>query len=263
LFISDVHLGSPGCQAEALLAFLKAHTCQRLYLVGDIVDGWQLRKRWFWPEAHNRVIQKLLRLARKGCHITFVPGNHDEFARAFAGHHFGGIEVAHEALHTTTTGQRLWVIHGDAFDGVIQCAKWLAHLGDTLYEWTLRINRHYNQWRTRMGQPYWSLSAYLKFKVKKAVMYVNDFEQALAREALRRGYDGVVCGHIHRATLVQTQGVIYANCGDWVESCSALAENAEGHLVLLHWHDSPRAAASRVVTAQGLECHQTAAMAES
>jgi UDP-2,3-diacylglucosamine pyrophosphatase LpxH len=234
IFISDIHLGTESCQAEALLEFLKDHPCEHLYLVGDIIDGWQLRRRWFWPEAHNRVIQKLLRLARKGCHIYFVPGNHDEFARNFVGHHFGGIEVVQEAVHTTATGKRLWVIHGDQFDGVIQCAPWLAHVGDTAYEFTLRLNRHYNRWRARMGRPYWSLSSYLKSKVKKAVMYVNDFELAVAREAGHRGYDGVVCGHIHRASLTQNQAVSYANCGDWVESCTALIEHHDGRMEVFH-----------------------------
>lgn len=239
LFISDVHLGTSGCQAEALLEFLKNHPCEQLYLVGDIIDGWQLKRRWYWPEAHNRVIQKLLRLARKGCRITFVPGNHDEFARAFTGHQFGGIAVAKEAIHTTANGQRLWIIHGDQFDGVIQCARWLAHLGDSLYEFTLWLNRHYNHWRQRMGRPYWSLSAYLKFKVKKAVMYVGDFERAVAREARRRGFDGVVCGHIHHPEICMVDGIVYCNDGDWVESNSALAEQHDGQLVLLHGSDAP------------------------
>ena len=166
IFISDLHLGTPGCQAEPLLAFLKACPSDTLYLVGDIVDGWQLRKRWYWPQSHNDVVQKLLRRARKGCRVVFVPGNHDEFARQFAGHHLGGIEVVSETVHVTAAGDQLWVIHGDAFDGVIQCAKWLAHVGDTLYEFTLKMNRHLNALRRRMGLPYWSLSAYLKTKVK-------------------------------------------------------------------------------------------------
>ena len=169
VFISDLHLGTPGCQADALLDFLKHHPSDHLYLVGDIVDGWQLRRRWFWPQAHNDVVQKLLRRARKGCRVVFVPGNHDEFARAFVGHSFGGIEVVSDAVHTTADGRSLWVTHGDHFDGVIQCAKWLAYVGDNLYEFTLKLNRHLNTWRARMGLPYWSLSAYLKGKVKKAL----------------------------------------------------------------------------------------------
>jgi UDP-2,3-diacylglucosamine pyrophosphatase LpxH len=235
VFISDLHLGTPGCQAGPLLDFLKAHPSEQLYLVGDIIDGWQLRKRWFWPQAHNDVVQKLLRRARKGCRVVYVPGNHDEFARQFTGHAFGGIEVAREAVHTTADGRRLWVVHGDDFDAVVQCARWLAYVGDTLYEFTLRLNRHLNQWRGRLGLPYWSLSAYLKHKVKKALNYVTDFERAVAHEARRRGHDGVVCGHIHRAELREIEGVLYCNDGDWVESRTALVEHADGRLEIVHW----------------------------
>jgi UDP-2,3-diacylglucosamine pyrophosphatase LpxH len=235
VFVSDIHLGTPGCQAGALLDFLKAHPSDNLYLVGDIVDGWQLRRRWFWPQAHNDVVQKLLRAARKGCRVVYVPGNHDEFARQFTGHQFGGIEVLEEAVHVTAEGKRLWVIHGDYFDGVIQCAKWLAHVGDHMYEFTLKLNRHLNTLRARMGLPYWSLSAYLKHKVKKALNYVTDFEVAVAREAHRRGHQGVVCGHIHRAEMREIDGVLYCNDGDWVESRTALVEHFDGRLELVHW----------------------------
>jgi len=239
IFISDLHLGTPGCQAAALLDFMKSNSSDYLYLVGDIVDGWQLRRRWFWPELHNDVVQKLLRRARKGCHIVYVPGNHDEFARGFFGHHFGGIEVVDDAVHLTADGKSLWVTHGDRFDGVIQCAKWLAYLGDNLYELTLRLNRHLNNLRNRFGLRYWSLSAYLKNKVKKAVMYVTDFEEAVASEARQRGHHGVVCGHIHRAEMREINGILYCNDGDWVESCSALVEHHNGHLELVYWVTEP------------------------
>jgi len=235
IFISDLHLGTPGCQAEPLLEFLKAYPSQYLYLVGDIVDGWQLRRKWFWPQSHNDVVQKIMRKARKGCRVVFIPGNHDEFARQFDGHHFGGIEVALEAVHVTAKGQRLWVIHGDAFDGVVQCARWLAIVGDNLYGLTLRLNRHLNHMRGRLGLPYWSLSAYLKHKVKKALNYVMDFEQAVAAQARHRGHDGVVCGHIHRAAMRHIDGTLYCNDGDWVESRTALIEHCDGRLELLHW----------------------------
>lgn len=235
VFVSDVHLGTAGCQAGALLDFLKHHPSEQLYLVGDIVDGWQLRRRWFWPQAHNDVVQKLLRRARKGCRVVYVPGNHDEFARQFAGHAFGGIEVVQEAVHVMADGRRLWVLHGDAFDGVVQCARWLAYVGDNLYEFTLRLNRHLNRLRGRLGLPYWSLSAYLKHKVKKALNYVTSFEQAVAQEARRRGHDGVVCGHIHRAEMREIDGVLYCNDGDWVESRTALVEHLDGRLELVQW----------------------------
>nr|WP_233249968.1 MULTISPECIES: UDP-2,3-diacylglucosamine diphosphatase [unclassified Limnohabitans] len=235
IFISDLHIGTPGFQAYALLDFLKHHRCETLYLVGDIVDGWQLRRRWFWPQSHNDVVQKLLRRARKGCRVIYVPGNHDEFARHFVGHAFGGVEVVHDTVHTTATGLKLWVIHGDHFDGVIQCAKWLAYVGDWLYELTLKLNRYLNSWRARMGLGYWSLSAYLKLKVKKAVNFISDFEVAVAQEAKRRGYDGAVCGHIHHAEIRDVNGILYCNDGDWVESRTALVEHMDGRLEIIHW----------------------------
>ncbi len=237
IFISDLHLGTPGCQAGPLLEFLREHNSESLYLVGDIIDGWQLRRRWYWPQLHNDVVQKLLRQARKGCRVVFVPGNHDEFARGFLGNNFGGIEVVEDAVHTTADGRRLWITHGDHFDGVIQCAKWLAYVGDHAYEFVLKLNRHVNSWRARMGLPYWSLSAYLKHKVKKAVNYVSDFESAVAAEARRRGHQGVVCGHIHHAEIREIDGTLYCNDGDWVESRSALVEHHDGRLELLYWQD--------------------------
>lgn len=249
VFISDLHLGTPGCQARALLDFLREHPSESLYLVGDIIDGWQLRRRWFWPQAHNDVVQKVLRRARKGCRVVFVPGNHDEFARQFDGHHFGGIEVRNEVVHLTADGRRLWVVHGDHFDGVIQCAKWLAYLGDNLYEFSLRLNRHLNSWRARLGLPYWSLSQYLKHRVKSALNYVTDFERAVATEARQRGYQGVVCGHIHRPEMRSIDGTLYCNDGDWVESLSALVEHADGRLELVHWHGQAHGPASEAPAA--------------
>ena len=245
VFISDVHLGTPGCQAEALLDFLRAVECETLYLVGDIVDGWQLQRRWHWPQAHNDVVQKVLRKARKGTRVVLVPGNHDEFARRYAGHSFGGIEVVEDCIHRTADGRRLWVMHGDLFDGVIQCARWLAHVGDHLYQVALRLNRLLNSLRARLGLPYWSLSRYLKLKVKRAVSFINDFELAVIREARRRGVDGVVCGHIHHAELRVVDGLTYANDGDWVESLTALVEHADGRLEIIDWAEAMRRRARR------------------
>jgi UDP-2,3-diacylglucosamine pyrophosphatase LpxH len=235
VWISDLHLGTPGCQAHALLDFLRHVESEHLFLVGDIIDGWQLRRNWYWPQAHNDVIQKLLRKARKGTRVVFIPGNHDEFARRYLGHDFGGVEVAEEWIHETADGRKLWITHGDLFDGVIQCATWLAHVGDTLYGVTLRLNRTLNSLRARLGLPYWSLSKYLKLKVKRAVSYVGDFEAALAREARKRGVHGVVCGHIHHAEMREIDGVLYANDGDWVESLTALVEHADGRLEIVDW----------------------------
>lgn len=237
VWISDLHLGTPGCQWAALLDFLKTVECDTLYLVGDIIDGWQLQRSWHWPQGHNDVVQKLLRKARKGTKVVFVPGNHDEFARKYLGHNFGGVDVVDDAIHVTADGRTLWVTHGDYFDGVIQCAKWLAHVGDWAYELTLRFNRHLNTWRARLGLPYWSLSRYLKLKVKRAVSYVSDFEVAVAREARERGVHGVVCGHIHHAEMRTIDGVLYCNDGDWVESLTALVEHPDGRLEILDWSD--------------------------
>ena len=235
VWISDLHLGTPGCQAHALLDFLRDVRCDTLYLVGDIIDGWQLRRSWYWPQAHNDVVQKILRKARKGTRVIFVPGNHDEFARRYVSHSFGGVEVVDECVHLTADGRRLWVTHGDLFDGVVQCAKWLAYTGDVAYEFVLKLNRLFNRARARLGLPYWSLSRYLKLKVKRAVSYVGEFEAAVAREARRRGADGVVCGHIHHAELRDIDGMLYANDGDWVESLSALVEWPEGRLEIIDW----------------------------
>lgn len=241
LWLSDIHLGTRDCKAEALLEMLKHCHARTIYLVGDIIDGWQLRKGWYWPQAHNDVVQKLLRKARKGTRVVFVPGNHDEFARTYAGLHFGGVEVLSDVIHVTVNGTRLWVVHGDWFDGVVMHAKWLAHLGDALYIFTLKLNRWLNHARHRLGFSYWSLSQYLKGKVKNAVSYISSFEQLLAEEAARRRCEGVVCGHIHRAELRQIDATIYANCGDWVESLTAVAESDDGTLQLLMWRSAAQA----------------------
>jgi UDP-2,3-diacylglucosamine pyrophosphatase LpxH len=235
VFISDVHLGTRGCQAELLLDFIRHMECETLYLVGDIIDGWRLRSGWYWPQAHNDVVQKVLRLARKGVRVVYVPGNHDEFARDYCESHFGGVELVMDAVHQTADGRRLLVVHGDHFDGVIRYARWLALLGDWAYAIVLWLNTWFNRVRRRLGFGYWSLSAYLKGKVKNAVQFIADFETAVAEEARRRGLDGVVCGHIHKADLREVHGVLYANDGDWVESCTALVEHFDGRLEILQW----------------------------
>ena len=235
IWISDVHLGTPGCKAEFLLDFLKWNDADTIYLVGDIIDGWRLRKGWHWQQSHNDVIQKLLRKARKGTRVVYVPGNHDEFARAYVDHAFGGIEVVHEAVHRTADGKQLLVTHGDLFDGVVQQARWLALVGDQLYTLILAANHWFNRARARMGFCYWSLSQYLKHKAKRAVSFITDFELALVREARRRGLDGVVCGHIHKAEIRMVDGMLYCNDGDWVESLTALVEDHAGQLRLIEW----------------------------
>lgn len=256
VWISDLHLGTPGCQAAALLDFLRRIECDTLFLVGDIIDGWQLRRSWFWPQAHNDVVQKILRKVRKGTRVVFVPGNHDEFVRRYADHTFGGVEVINEVVHVTADGRRLWVVHGDLFDGVIQCARWLAYLGDSAYEFTLRLNRWFNSVRARVGLPYWSLSRYLKLKVKRAVSYVSEFETALAREARRRHMHGVVCGHIHHAEIRDVDGVLYCNDGDWVESLTALVEHADGRLEIIDWAGGRLQPAAAIVTQPTRKAHR-------
>ncbi len=235
VFVSDVHLGTRGCQAELLLDFIRHMECETLYLVGDIIDGWRLKSGWYWPQAHNDVVQKVLRLARKGVRVVYVPGNHDEFARDYCQMHFGGVELVMDAVHQTADGRRLLVVHGDHFDGVILYAKWLALLGDWAYAIVLWLNTWFNRVRRRLGFGYWSLSAFLKGKVKNAVQFIADFEAAVADEARRRGLDGVVCGHIHKADLRDVQGMLYANDGDWVESCTALVEHFDGQLEVIQW----------------------------
>ncbi|WP_202930705.1 UDP-2,3-diacylglucosamine diphosphatase [Fluviibacter phosphoraccumulans] len=236
IWISDVHLGTPGCQANYLLDFLKTHESETLYLVGDILDGWHLKKGWYWPQTHNDVVQKILRKGRKGTRVVFIPGNHDESVRQFIGLSFGEIEVHEDAIHTLANGKRLWVTHGDLFDGVMQHARWLAYVGDSAYTVILKLNRWFNAIRVRMGLPYWSLSQYLKHQVKNAVNFISAFEHVMTEEARRRDCDGVVCGHIHKAEIREINGMLYANDGDWVESLTALVEDFDGNLKIIHWN---------------------------
>ena len=235
LFISDIHLGTRGCQADRLLDFLRHHEADTVYLVGDIVDGWALRSSWYWPQAHNDVVQKLLRQGRKGTRLIYIPGNHDEFLRGYFGTHFGGIEVVENAIHDGLDGRRYLVVHGDIFDLVVTQARWLALLGDKAYDFAITLNRGFNAIRRLIGAPYWSLSQWLKFKVKNAVNYIGAFEKALANEAQHHKADGVICGHIHTAALHDRFGLRYINCGDWVESCTAAAENLDGSFEIITW----------------------------
>ena len=235
VFISDIHLGTASCQAERLLDFLRHTDSRELYLVGDIIDGWQLKRRWYWHQSHNDVIQKVLRKARKGTRVTYIAGNHDEAMRQFLGLALGGIDIRDEAVHVTANGRRLLVTHGDLFDAVVQGANWLAHVGDWFYMLTLKLNRWFNHARAQMGLPYWSLAQFLKHRVKNAVSYIGNFEAALAHEARRRGFDGVVCGHIHKAEIRDIGGILYCNDGDWVESLTALVELDSGELRIVDW----------------------------
>jgi len=242
IWISDTHLGTPGAQARALLHFLKYTRSETLYLVGDIVDGWQLKKRFYWPQEHNDVIQKLLRKARHGTRVVYIPGNHDEAARHYIGFNFGEVAIKDDEIHETADGKRLWVVHGDLFDNVIQHARWLAYLGDRAYVLLLKLNRLVNGIRTALNMPYWSLSQYLKHRVKSAVSFISAFERVMITEARRRHCDGVVCGHIHKPEMREVDGLLYANDGDWVESLSALVEHHDGRLELIDWQNAEKTA---------------------
>ena len=235
IFISDTHLGTRGCTANLLADFLTHNSCDTLFLVGDIVDGWRLKHRWHWPQSHTAVVHAILRMADCGTRVVYVPGNHDEVFREYCGRSVDRVQILREAVHHTADGRRLLVLHGDRFDTVIACARWLALLGDWAYAKALALNDILGLARRLLGLPYWSLSNYLKHKVKNAVEYVCRFEDAVAREARARGADGVVCGHIHHAAIKDIGGITYMNDGDWVESCTALVEDARGHMEILTW----------------------------
>ncbi|MGX1098262.1 UDP-2,3-diacylglucosamine pyrophosphatase LpxH [Amorphus sp. MBR-141] len=248
LFLSDVHLGTRGCQADLLLDFLRYHEAETIYLVGDIIDGWRLKRSWYWPQPHNDVVQKILRKARKGARVVYIPGNHDEFLRDYVGTHFGGVEVVDSIIHEGLDGQRYLVIHGDQFDVVVRHAKWLAFLGDWAYVTALGINTWVNIVRRKLGLTYWSLSAWAKLKVKNAVNFIGKFEQTLAGEAQRRDVQGVICGHIHHAAMHEEYGVHYINTGDWVESCTAVGETQDGRFELIRWTEIGAQPVAKIAT---------------
>jgi len=235
LFVSDTHLGTRGAKADLLADFLAHNECETLYLVGDIVDGWQLKRNWFWDAAQTRVVDLLLRKIEAGTKVIYVPGNHDEMFRPYCGLAPGGIDIRFEDVHETADGRRMLVVHGDSFDGIVTYAKWLAKFGAQAYEAALALNTVVNRMGRRFGFSYWSLSGYLKHKVKNAGAFIAKFERAVADEARMRGFDGVVCGHIHHAEMKMVEGVLYCNDGDWVESCTALTEDHSGRLSILRW----------------------------
>ena len=234
-FISDIHLGTRGCRAELLLEFLQRVRVDVLYLLGDVIDVWSLRRMVFWPQAHSDVVRAVLGKARQGTRVVYVPGNHDELFRELEGSVFGNLEVRRECIHETADERRLLVLHGDEFDGVVKCSRWLARLGTLGYDLLLWLNRHVNNVRRMLGFPHWSLVSYLKHKSRNAVLYIANFEQAVAYAAARRGVDGVICGHIHRPALKKLHGVLYCNDGDWIESCSCVVEDLNGRLSLWNW----------------------------
>ncbi|MCW2349658.1 MULTISPECIES: UDP-2,3-diacylglucosamine diphosphatase [unclassified Sphingobium] len=235
IWISDIHLGTKGCNAEMLVDFLDNVDSDTLYLVGDIVDGWQLKKRVYWPTAHNDVVWRVMKRARRGTRVIYIPGNHDEIFRQFTGMSFGGVEIRRKMIHTTVDGRKLLVLHGDEFDTVMLAHRWLAFVGDAAYTALMALNRRVNQVRRWLGLPYWSLSKIAKHKVKNAVAFITRFEEIVAHEAGRRRVDGVVCGHIHTAEIRQFGDITYYNDGDWVEGCTALVEHHDGRMEILHW----------------------------
>lgn len=234
-FVSDVHLGSRGCRAAELLEFLESVRMDQLVIVGDLIDFWSLRRSFYWPTAHNAVVRAILGKARQGTRVIYIPGNHDAELREFVGCAFGQVEIHRDWIHCTAAGERLLVLHGDEFDGVVKCSRWLAAFGSRVYDATLELNRHFNRLRGAMGYSYWSLASYLKDRVPNARQYIEGFEHAVAHEARRRSVDGVVCGHIHRPQLRRIDGLLYCNDGDWVENCTALIEDRNGHLALWDW----------------------------
>ncbi len=237
LFLSDTHLGSRGCQSDRLADFLHNHEADTIYLVGDIVDGWRLGSKWYWPSGHNEIVQILLRAARRGVRIVYIPGNHDAFLRDFYGTHFGGVEVVEQTVHVAADGQRYLVIHGDTFDQALKHTQRFAFLGGSAVRATAAINGGLNFARRLLGLSHWSLSQWAKLKVKNATNYLSDFEQGLAALAHRHHVDGVICGHVHHATIHDDLGVRYINCGDWIESCTAVAEHSNGSFEIVTWHD--------------------------
>lgn len=236
IFISDVHLGTRACQADRLLDFLRHYHSEQIFLVGDIVDFWAMSRSIHWAPSHNTVVQKVLRRARHGDTVIFIPGNHDEALREYAGTAFGDIRVESEWVHEAADGRRYLVVHGDEYDQVTLHHRWVAVLGDCAYNLLVQIN----VWLSRLRRllrisGYWSLAGYAKRKVKKAVNFVFDFEDSVARAVRARGFDGVICGHIHCAEQRTIEGVEYLNCGDWVDSCSAIVEHFDGRMEVIHW----------------------------
>ena len=242
--MSDLHLGTRGSQAELALDVLRRHEAEVYYLVGDIIDGWRLKEGWRWTPEHSAVVRHLLDRARAGARVVYIPGNHDEFLRAFVGRSFEGVEIAEDAVHVTRAGKSYLVAHGDTFDVVIKRSKTLAVLGDKGYRLALFGNTLFNALTRKFGLPYWSFSAWIKLKIKTAVNAIGDFERQLAAEARRRGVEGVICGHIHHPTMRDIDGVAYVNIGDFVESCSLVIEREDGVLTALRWPGAARAAAS-------------------
>jgi len=263
IWLSDIHLGSSGCQVDFLLNFLRSTQTEHLFLVGDIIDMWSMERNLYWPQKHNDAIRSFLGKAKHETKVVFIPGNHDEKLREYCGLELGNISIQEQAVHTLANGKRILMLHGDEFDGVIGASRFLGKLGSLAYDALLSMNKGFNWCRRHLGMGYWSLSAYLKLKVKNAVKFISNYEDAVTRQANRQRVDAVACGHIHHAEIAPLNGLLYCNCGDWVESCTALVETMEGNLALLVWNDEPRVV-RQFTTAQWAELQQASpAMAPS
>jgi UDP-2,3-diacylglucosamine pyrophosphatase LpxH len=237
IFVSDIHLGTRFSQAEHFVEFLRDTKSENLFFVGDIIDGWAIKRKFKWEQSHSDVIQKVLRKARKGTKVYFIIGNHDEFLRPFAPLVMGeNLEIVNEMEYNALNGKKYLVTHGDFFDSITMTKRWLAIVGDIGYDFILHVNHWLNSARKKVGiKRYWSLSKYVKDNVKRSVSFITDFEDILANHAKRKEYDGVICGHIHKAEAKIIDDVEYLNCGDWVESCTAVVENFDGTFEVVHW----------------------------
>ncbi|MEX2126071.1 MAG: UDP-2,3-diacylglucosamine diphosphatase [Woeseia sp.] len=243
VWLSDVHLGSRACRVNLLLDFLRQTRCELLYLVGDIIDLESLRRTFYWPASHSEVLRMLLKKSQEGTRVIYIPGNHDDDLRAYAGLKFGNIEVSRQAIHTTRAGRRLLVLHGDQFDAVVRGRSFGVLLGSLACRTLLALNRFTHWLHDLSGRPYWSLAQHVKSRFGGARRYVDRFRHATLAAAREARVDGVICGHIHKADLVELDGLLYCNDGDWVESCTALVENQGGELSLLKWRPSVAAVA--------------------
>lgn len=239
LFISDIHLGSIGCKSEELIFFLKRYKFENLYLIGDIIDFWKLRSKFYWSQSQTNLLKKLLDLSKKNINIVWIPGNHDEILRDYLEYNinFGNIKIKGEEVYDSLKNGKIWIIHGDKFDGIVKYSKWLCYIGDILYTWLLYVNHYFNKFRNIFGMKYWSLSLFLKQRTKQAMMFINEYEKAISMECKRKNYSGVICGHIHKPEIKTINGIFYYNTGDWVESCSAIIEDYDGNFSLIFYSD--------------------------
>ena len=238
LFLSDIHLGTRACRAGELLSLLREYECENIFLVGDIIDFWAMSRGIYWPELHNTVVQKILKKARHDVRVYLIPGNHDEALREYIGSAFGDINLVRDHVHTAADGKRYLLLHGDEFDQVTRYHRWLAVLGDVGYNLLVRVNASLSRLRRLLRRPgYWSLAGYAKQRIKGALEFIYGFEEAVAHQARIRQLDGVICGHIHSAVIKDIDGVTYINCGDWVDSCTAIIEHFDGRMELVYWND--------------------------